>query len=326
MSELFEFLSSIDPEVRLALSAGFAALVTVLAVWNALLVRDPMAGRLKTLRSHREAIRSDLLAPRGHRARKLLAMGAMHGFIDRLNLLRSAQAAKTSTRLAQAGWRSKDALVTYFFLKISLPFVFGGLALLFLYGSQAMTVPPFAKAPIAMLAVIIGAYLPEVLIANAVQKRRAQLQKGLPDALDLLVICVEAGLGLDAALNRVADEMGRSYPEIADEFALTAIELGFLNERRQALVNLMKRADIPSIRGVVNTLMQTEKYGTPLAQSLRVLSSEFRSERMMKAEEKAAKLPATLTVPLVVFIMPALFVVLLGPAVLRAMDALSSRF
>ena len=120
--------------------------------------------------------------------------------------------------------------------------------------------------------------------------------------------------------------MGRSYPEIADEFALTAVELGFLNERRQALKNLMKRADLPSIRGVVNTLMQTEKYGTPLAQSLRVLSSEFRNDRMMKAEEKAAKLPATLTVPLVVFIMPALFVVLLGPTVLRAMDEFTGLF
>ena len=140
------------------------------------------------------------------------------------------------------------------------------------------------------------------------------------------MICVEAGLGLDVALNRVAGEMGRSYPEIADEFALTAVELGFLNERRQALKNLMKRADLPLIRGVVNTLMQTEKYGTPLAQSLRVLSSEFRNDRMMKAEEKAAKLPATLTVPLVVFIMPALFVVLLGPAVLRAMDGFTGRF
>ncbi|MEQ8193690.1 MAG: type II secretion system F family protein [Rhodospirillales bacterium] len=326
MSELFDMLNAITPEMRIGFSAGSAVLITLYAVWTALMVRDPMAGRLKTLRSHREAIRSDLLAPAGHRARKLMAMGAMHRFIDRLNLLRSEQAAKTSLRLAQAGWRSKDALVTYFFLKISLPFVFGGIALLFLYGGQALAMPPVAKIPIAMLAVIVGAYLPEVLITNAVQKRRRQLLKGLPDALDLLVICVEAGLGLDAALNRVADEMGRSYPEIADEFALTAIELGFLNERRQALSNLIKRADIPSIRGVVNTLMQTEKYGTPLAQSLRVLSSEFRSERMMKAEEKAAKLPATLTVPLVVFIMPALFVVLLGPAILRAIDGFMSRF
>jgi len=201
-----------------------------------------------------------------------------------------------------------------------------GIAALLLFGGQAFAVPTIVKTLIAMVAVVCGAYLPEVLLANAIQKRRAKIIKGLPDALDLLVICVEAGLGLDAALNRVAGEMGRSYPEIADEFALTAVELGFLNERRQALKNLINRADLPSIRGVVNTLMQTEKYGTPLAQSLRVLSAEYRNEGMMKAEEKAAKLPATLTIPLVIFIMPALFVVLLGPAVLRAMDGFTGRF
>ena len=326
MSEIIEFITSISPANRVAFSAGLTALVTIMAVWSALLVRDPMAGRLKHLRRHRESIRSDLLAPKGHQARQMLAMSTMHRIINRLNLVRTAQAAKMSSRLAQAGWRSKDALVTYLFLKISLPFVFGGVAALLLFGGQAFAMPPIIKVLVAMVAVVCGAYLPELLLANAIQKRRACLQKGLPDALDLLVICVEAGLGLDAALNRVADEMGRSYPEIADEFALTSVELGFLNERRQALYNLAKRADLPSIRGVVNTLMQTEKYGTPLSQSLRVLSSEFRNERMMKAEEKAAKLPATLTVPLVLFIMPALFVVLLGPAVLRAIDGFSGRF
>lgn len=326
MSELIEIITSIDPINRIAISAGFAALVTVLAVWHALLVRDPMAGRMKHISRHRDTIRTGLLAPNSHQARRMLAMSTMNRIINRLNLLRTAQAEKISTRLAQGGWRTKESLVTFLFLKISLPFLFGGIAALFLFGSQAFALPPIVKTLIAMIAVVCGAYLPEVLLANAIQKRRTKIMKGLPDALDLLVICVEAGLGLDAALNRVADEMGRSYPELADEFALTAVELGFLNERRQALKNLTNRADLAAIRGVVNTLMQTEKYGTPLAQSLRVLSSEFRNERMMKAEEKAAKLPATLTVPLVVFIMPALFVVLLGPAVLRAIDGFSGRF
>ena len=155
-----------------------------------------------------------------------------------------------------------------------------------------------------------------------VNKRRAQLQKGLPDALDLLVICAESGLALDAALTRVAREMTRSAPELADEVGMTAIELGFQPERRTALTNLIKRTKLASIRGVVNTLIQTEKYGTPLAHSLRVLGSEYRDERMLKAEEKAAKLPATLTIPLIVFILPTLFIVLLGPAILSAIDGL----
>jgi tight adherence protein C len=166
--------------------------------------------------------------------------------------------------------------------------------------------------------------VPEVFVKNAIQKRRKLIQKGLPDTLDLLVICAEAGLALDAALIRVSREMERSAPEVADEFGLTAVELGFLPDRKQALKNLIKRVRLPSIRGVVNTLMQTEKYGTPLSQALRVLAAEYRSERMLKAEEKATKLPALLTVPLIVFIMPTLFIVLLGPAILRAIDGLSN--
>jgi tight adherence protein C len=139
-----------------------------------------------------------------------------------------------------------------------------------------------------------------------------------------MVICTEAGLGLEAALYRVSDELGPNAPELADELHLTAIELGFLPDRRIALQNLTARTELPSIRGVVNALVQTEKYGTPLASSLRVLATEYRDERMLKAEEKAAKLPATLTVPMIVFILPTLFIVLLGPAILKALDSLSA--
>ncbi len=146
--------------------------------------------------------------------------------------------------------------------------------------------------------------------------------RGLPDGLDLMVICAEAGLSLDASLNRIAQEIGPSAPELADELALTAVELSFLPERRQALVNLENRSSLPAIRGVVNTLVQTEKYGTPLSQSLRVLSNEFRDTRMLRAEEKAARLPATLTVPMILFILPTLFIVLVGPAMIDVYDNL----
>jgi len=138
-----------------------------------------------------------------------------------------------------------------------------------------------------------------------------------------LVICAEAGQSLDAALTRVARESGASSPELADEIGLTSIELGFLPNRRQALLNLQRRADIPPIRAVINTLMQTERYGTPLAHSLRVLAAEFRDERMMKAEEKAARLPAIMTVPMICFILPALFIVLIGPAIIKVLETFS---
>jgi tight adherence protein C len=148
------------------------------------------------------------------------------------------------------------------------------------------------------------------------------LAKGLPDGLDLLVICAESGLSLDAALDRVANEIGDANVELGEELSLTSIELGFLPDRRQALVNLNRRTNLPSIRGVVNTLLQTEKYGTPLSQSLRVLANEFRDQRLLRAEEKAARLPATLTVPMIVFILPVLFIVLVGAAIIRVMDNL----
>lgn len=322
MNPLDWFDGTVSPELMVTGLAAFAAVAAVAAVWSAALVRDSTADRAKVLKQQRDSLRTDLLTPERNRQRRDVALGFVHRVIMRLNLLRSRHAAKTSLRLAQAGWRSKEAVSIYLFLKLCLPFGFGGLAALMIYGADMFHLPPAMRPLAAMVAVIIGAYLPELLVKNAVDKRRIAIQKGLPDTLDLLVICAEAGLALDAALNRVAGEMTRACPEIADEFGLTSIELGFLPVRRTALENLAARVDTPAMRGVINTLLQTEKYGTPLAQSLRVLASEFREERMLKAEEKAAKLPATLTVPLIAFVLPTLFIVLLGPAVLRVLDGL----
>lgn len=307
-----------------ALGAGAGAFVTLVLVYSALLRRDPLAARAKVIAARRDQLKSDMLTPKGNHARtgKADAVGMMRRVVDRLNLLRGAHVAKISRRLTGAGWRTKDALIAFLFFKLTLPFAFGGIAVTWGYsiglGELALQVQVLA----GLIAVLVGAFLPDVWVSNAATKRRAALQKGLPDALDLLVICAEAGLALDAALKRVAIEMGNAAPELADEFNLCAVELGFLPERRMALENLSARTELPALRGVVNTLMQAEKYGTPLAQSLRVLSAEYRNERMMKAEEKAAKLPATLTVPLIVFILPTLFIVLLGPAILGAIDGL----
>ena len=312
----------LSPELAITLLAAVAALAAVGAVWSAALVRDPMSGRAQAVKRQRDALRADLMAPRRSRQRQQAALGLVNQVITRLNLMRSEHAAKTALRLARAGWRSKEAVSVFLFLKLCLPFAFGGVAAFMVYGGGAFQLPPMGQLLVAMGAVVVGAYMPEIYVKNATDKRRVALHKGLPDTLDLLVICAEAGLALDAALSRVAGEMARSCPEIADEFGLTSIELGFLPVRRTALENLARRVDTPAIRGVVNTLLQTEKYGTPLAQSLRVLADEFRGERMMKAEEKAARLPAVMTVPLIIFILPTLFIVLLGPAALRTIDGL----
>ena len=180
------------------------------------------------------------------------------------------------------------------------------------------------KRFMAFAALVIAGYkAPELYLSNRTKKRTDAIRKGLPDALDLLVICAEAGLTVDSAFNRVAKELGRAYPELGDEFALTAIELSFLTERRQAFENFAYRVALESVKGVVTTMIQTERYGTPLASALRVLSAEFRNERMMRAEEKAARLPAIMTVPLILFILPVLFIVILGPAACSIADAFS---
>ena len=174
-------------------------------------------------------------------------------------------------------------------------------------------------------AIGLGYKGPEIYLKNIISKRTNAIRKGLPDALDLLVICAEAGLTVDAAFGRVARELGRAYPELGDEFTLTSIELAFLTERRMAFENLAYRVDLEAVKGVVTTMIQTERYGTPLASALRVLSAEFRNERMMRAEEKAARLPAIMTIPLILFILPTLFVVILGPAACSISDNFLNR-
>ena len=304
-----------------ALSAGSVAIT----VWFTLLHHDPALRRAKVMAAQRSAMRSALVGPR-RRQQRLPTLGMMRQVVDRLNLLKSGQAERISHKLMRAGWRSKDAIIRYLFMKLFLPLVFGVVVLILLYGLNLYDLSPVAKLGAALGSVILGAYLPDLVIKNRTQKRQDTIRKSLPDALDLMVICAEAGLSLDATLSRVSAEMELACPELADELGLTGLELGFLPDRRKALQNLATRIDLPVVRGVVNTLIQAEKYGTPLAQSLRIMSGESRNERIMKAEEKAARLPALLTVPMIIFTLPPLFVVLIGRAILNTMDAFAKLF
>ena len=229
---------------------------------------------------------------------------------------------KTQVKLMQAGIRSKDWAVAVIFGRLMLPIVFGGIMLFVVYGTDTFAAwTPLKRYGLVAITFVLSYKAPDIYLKNKITKRSDAIRKGLPDALDLLVICAEAGLTVDAAFHRVAKELGRAYPELGDEFTLTAIELGFLTERRQAFENLATRVDLDAVRGVITTMIQTEKYGTPLASALRVLSGEFRNERMMRAEEKAARLPAIMTIPLILFILPTLFIVILGPAACSISDA-----
>ncbi len=308
------------------LLSGIAALMVLLAIYAATSVRDPMARRVKALNDRREQLKAGITASTSKRRAKLVQRNdttdRMRVLLSSLKVLQDSQVKAAQVKLMQAGIRSKEWAVAVIFGRMVLPVVIGGLAAGWVYGLGAFPAwAPWKHSMFVCAALALGYKAPDIFLKNKISKRSGAIQKGLPDALDLLVICAEAGLTVDAAFHRVARELGRAYPELGDEFALTAIELGFLTDRRSAFENLSTRVALDAIKGVTTTMVQTEKYGTPLASALRVLSAEFRNERMMRAEEKAARLPAIMTIPLILFILPTLFVVILGPAACSIKDA-----
>lgn len=307
------------------LLSGVAAFAVLLAVYAATTVRDPMAKRVKALNERREQLKAGITASTKRRAKlvtKNETTDRIKALLSSMKVLQESQVKAAQIKLMQAGIRSKEYAVAVIFGRLVLPIVFGGLMVYLVYGTDMFaTYSPIKRYGIVAMTFILSYKAPDIFLKNKITKRSNLIRKGLPDALDLLVICAEAGLTVDAAFQRVARELGKAYPELGDEFTLTAIELGFLSERRQAFENLASRVKLDALKGVVTTMVQTEKYGTPLASALRVLSAEFRNERMMRAEEKAARLPAIMTVPLILFILPVLFVVILGPAACSISDA-----
>ncbi|RYD53703.1 MAG: type II secretion system F family protein [Sphingomonadales bacterium] len=309
------------------LLAAIAAASVFFALYMATTVRDPMRGRVKALQERREQLKAGITASTSKRRAKLVqktdTTDRIRALLSSMKVLQESQVKIAQTKLAQAGIRRKEWAVGVIFGRLVLPIVIGGPMLYLVYGTSMVAEwSPIKAYGLVAVTFILSYKAPDIYLKNKITKRSHAIRKGLPDALDLLVICAEAGLTVDAAFHRVAKELGKAYPELGEEFSLTAIELGFLTDRRQAFENLATRIDLDAIRGVVTTMIQTEKYGTPLASALRVLSGEFRNERMMRAEEKAARLPAIMTIPLILFILPVLFIVILGPAACSINDAL----
>jgi tight adherence protein C len=305
----------------IAALAALAVLATLLAIWFTLQGGSPFERRFEEIVQRKERLRQNALQSR--RRQRPDPSGLMREAVTRLNLLRSRHANEAQEMLARAGIRAPDAVVRYLFAQFTLPFLFGAVVLTDTYYLHVIPIPEHLRLVPPLAAVLLGFYAPKLYLRNTADKRAKRVQLALPDGLDLMVICAEAGLSLDATLVRVSRELGSTWPELAEELGLTAAELTFMPDRRVALDNLNSRTNSEGIRGVVNTLLQTAKFGTPLARSLRVLSAEFRDQRMTKAEEKAARLPALLTVPMIVFILPTLFIVLLGPAALGVIDTFS---
>jgi tight adherence protein C len=304
-------------EKSFTVMVAVAAFIVFWAVWVATTWQPPIEARLKALRTRRMKTRSEHSAS-AKPSTKETSIGLMRTIADRLNLLRGAAADQTTRKLRQAGFMSRDAAVVYVFVKLALPLSLGFLMIFLTSVTNIIEVSEDLILPICVGAVLSGFVMPEIYIKNVASKRREILNRVLPEGLDLLTICVEAGLSIDAAFRRVSREMQGSMPELAAEFEITAIELTYLPDRQQALENMSERSDSPAMSALVNALRQTEKYGTPLAASLRILSQEFRQTRASKAEEKGARMPALMTVPLMVFILPTLVTVLLAPAIMSA--------
>jgi tight adherence protein C len=318
-------LLGVDVLMVATLLAAVATFAVLIAIYAATTVRDPMAKRVKALNERREQLKAGIVASTSKRRRNITnkneVADKVRSFLDSLKMLQDEQVQKAQKKLMQAGIRSKDLAFVVIFGRLVMPILFGTIIIVGVYLLEWFPEWGAIKRYGLVAGTLVLSYkAPDIWLKNKITKRTHAVRKGLPDALDLLVICAEAGLTVDAAFNRVARELGKGYPELGDEFALCSIELGFLTDRRSAFENLANRIDLDSIRGVVTTMIQTEKYGTPLASALRVLAAEFRNDRMMRAEEKAARLPAIMTVPLILFILPTLFVVILGPAACSIKD------
>ncbi len=323
-------LLGVDVLMVATILAAVAAFAVMVAIYAATTVRDPMAKRVKALNERREQLKAGITASTSKRRAKLVQKSEttdrIRALLSSMKVLQESQVKAAQTKLVQAGIRRKEFAVAVIFGRLVLPIIIGGPMLYLVYGTSM-----FADwSPLKAYGLVAGSFIlsykaPDIYLKNKITKRSHAIRKGLPDALDLLVICAEAGLTVDAAFARVSRELGKAYPELGEEFQLTAIELGFLTDRRQAFENMANRIDLEAVRGVVTTMIQTEKYGTPLASALRVLSAEFRNERMMRAEEKAARLPAIMTIPLICFILPVLFIVILGPAACQINDSFINR-
>ncbi len=312
--------SVLDPSFMIAMVVAASVFVTVFTALPAL-GGDPLKNRMKSVALERDELRAQQrarLAAEADRKRRGLreeqSVG-MRRIVDRLDLRTALADEKTIASLKVAGFRGQNPLTKFLFFRLVLPFVGLALGIVYIFVLGGLPEQPlFMKLFVCVLLAYGGFYAPVLYVSNRATKRKESIQKAWPDALDLMLICVESGMSVEAAFRKVADEIGAQSVPLAEEFVLTNAELSFLQERKQAYDNLAARTGLDSVKSVTQALTQAERYGTPVAHALRVLSAESRDMRMNAAEKKAAALPPKLTVPMILFFLPVLFAVILGPA------------
>jgi len=311
-----------DPQFLLVVFVGVTAFATILTLSGPLLDRNKFEGRMKSVSTERSKLRQqqrEQLEKEHASPAKLRRtnQGLLKQIVDKLNLQSQFDTQSISDKLKMAGLRGPKPLYIFMFARIMLPMVFFAGAAFYLFLIHKGEQSGIFKLVMAMGGLYVGYYFPNIILQNLIQRRQFSIKRAFPDSLDLLLICVESGMSIEGAFQKVAKEIGAQSIEMAEEMALTTAELSYLSERRQAYENLHKRTGLDGVKAVVTSLMQAERYGTPLAQSLRVMAQENRDMRMAEAEKKAAALPPKLTVPMIAFFLPVLFVVILGPAIIK---------
>lgn len=312
-----------DTRLLAMILAGIAAVATVLTLAMPLVASDPLPRRMKAVAVEREKIRQ--------RERERMARGEkvtlrqtpkqfMQRAVENFQLNKWVGQEEAREKLVQAGYRGHAPYVTYLFFRMVTPIVAVVASVLYVFVILQLDKPLTIKVGICLFVTYMGMQAPLLFLKNKIQKRQLSIRRAFPDALDLLLICVESGMSIEAAFKKVSDEIGSQSIALAEEFTLTTAELSYLPDRRQAYENLAKRTDLEGVKAVCVALQQAERYGTPLAQTLRVLAQENRDMRMAEAEKKAAALPPKLTVPMILFFLPVLFIVILGPAAIRVMS------
>lgn len=312
-----------DPSNLLTVFIAVVVFATIITLTSPLMRNSNLEGRLKSVANRREELRRrsrQTIAARGGGTLRHQDEGLYKNVVDRLQLSRLLEDPKVVDKLAQAGFRGPRPVTTFYFFRFVAPFVFAAVVAFYLYVVNSFGLLPLQKLCACVAALAIGYYAPNVYITNVAQKHRESIVAAFPDALDLLLICVESGMSIEAAIQKVGAEVGASSMELAEELSLLTAELSYLPDRRLAYEGLARRVNYPGIKSVATAMIQAERYGTPLGTALRVMAKENRELRLSAAEKKAAALPAQLTVPMILFFLPVLFLMILGPAIMKIMD------
>jgi tight adherence protein C len=314
-----------DTKFLTMMLASVAAIATVITLAMPLLSPDTLGKRMKSVALEREKIRQRERERLAREKDKVVLRQSpkqyMQKWVERLNLTKWLAQEEAREKLVQAGYRGQAPYVAFLFFRMVTPIVLFLVAVFYIFVVIDLDQPVSIKIGLCLAAAYGGMQVPYVFLKNRISKRQLSIKRAFPDALDLLLICVESGMSVEAAFKRVSEEIGSQSIPLAEELTLTTAELSYLPDRKLAYDNLGKRTDLEGVKSVCMALQQAERYGTPLAQTLRVMAQENRDMRMNEAEKKAAALPPKLTVPMILFFLPVLFVVILGPAAIRVMGS-----